>query len=43
MMANLEELVYQVLLGQLVNLGKMELKEILVHLVKKVLRDQKDL
>ena len=41
-MANLEELVCQVLLGLLVNLGKMELKEILAHLVKKVLRDQKD-
>lgn len=42
-MANLEELVCQVLLGLLVNLGKMELKEILGHLVKKVLRDRKDL
>ena len=41
-MANLEELVCQVLLGLLVNLGKMELKEILAHLAKKVLRDQKD-
>ena len=42
-MDNLEELVCQVLLGLLVNLGKMELKEILGHLVKKVLRDRKDL
>jgi len=41
-MVNLEELVCQVLLGLLVNLGKMELKEILAHLAKKVLRDQKD-
>ena len=42
-MVNLEESVCQVLLGLLVSLGKMEQKEILGLLVKKVLRDQKDL